>query len=1050
MSPCIKRKFSQRIEFRKDLEFLKFSKISNYWIHQLSRLEKSSVRLLIPHLTTNNLLGFEASNGPPKKGTLLDFTIKQKMLHEDKIILMRTGDFYESYGVDALMLINYCGLNPMGYKCKAGCPVKNIQQTLDDLTNAGFNIAVYEELATIQRENDLTSSPKIKERFLSQIVSPGSSTYTYDLCLRSDDIVYKTSSPIFGIVTTTFGYTLCEIQLDERIMVVVERLTREALKSIILQKSPTLLELVYIQDCSASDLPFLSDSSKESLIGYSDGDFPNQVLRRVVRKHSLSMGDFQVHSLSCADRPRPLYSSTALQIGLMASNHVPDLVSSLLPHTEGVHAKNAQIVHFLRRWLLVPPSAEMADRMRSLCLELSRLRVAVPICQPFLANKAIGLISARQGNSNLFCDIRDTLSNMMSMFNLSAASLGDPSTSRSFRSITQDLTSLTAYDTGITDFLASDDTPYSLAARCQEVEQLISTVVAEPLFQRYDGTAEEIEQFFWRNESSFRGRVREEHAAVRGPLAELSRLRAELRAAVTVDRPSHLVLEIDVFNNLLLFRDGPRSRKKTKLSQEEQEQEQVMKAELITPRDRFNRPIDGRHTTRGVEAALSAYSRAAQTCLEAVRQLLQGLNDSLATKHLPLLRTASRWMLLLQTAHSHTAAARQQGWSLPTLVDFPSDSNSAPQLILPGLVPYWLPDAVPNDVVMDGLFLLTAPNMAGKTTLLRSVLAAALLARCGLFVPCSGRATVPRFDSFFLRTAGQDAPSEGKSCFAMEMEDVRVVLRDSTRRSLVLLDEIGRGTSSRDGAALAGALLEELDGRHCLGAFSTHLHELFSLPLRLSPRVLERRMAVSWANAESGLEREPQWSYRLEAGRSGSSLAVHTARRVLGADGEQLLMRTEQLQEALDRLSGRQRESDPAVQIVSKSPADYQQYSLDGLLTALRTVSEMESWVEVCGRWATPAAFEGCSAVYLLLLSDPSQRLPDRVYVGETASLQQRLQQHRRRLGVELKTCLAVQTTNKSAARRLETRLQRRLKRLGYEVLGDGDAAHRLFGEGDS
>ena len=72
--------------------------------------------------------------------------MKQKKIHQDKIVLTRCGDFYETYGVDAVMLVNYCGLNAMGNKAKAGCPVRNIQATLDCLTECGLSIAVIEEI----------------------------------------------------------------------------------------------------------------------------------------------------------------------------------------------------------------------------------------------------------------------------------------------------------------------------------------------------------------------------------------------------------------------------------------------------------------------------------------------------------------------------------------------------------------------------------------------------------------------------------------------------------------------------------------------------------------------------------------------------------------------------------------------------------------------------------------------------------------------------------------------------------------------------------------
>eukprot|EP01035_Chromulina_nebulosa_P022938 gene22938-29711_t len=72
--------------------------------------------------------------------------MQSKLKYPEKIILVRCGDFYETYGIDAIMLVAYCGLNPMADKCKAGCPKGNIQKTLDSLTSNGFSIAVHEEI----------------------------------------------------------------------------------------------------------------------------------------------------------------------------------------------------------------------------------------------------------------------------------------------------------------------------------------------------------------------------------------------------------------------------------------------------------------------------------------------------------------------------------------------------------------------------------------------------------------------------------------------------------------------------------------------------------------------------------------------------------------------------------------------------------------------------------------------------------------------------------------------------------------------------------------
>merc|ERR1719353_628899 len=105
------------------------------------------------------------------------------------VLLIRVGDFYEAYGLDALMLVEYAGLNPMSRKARAGCPVGNIQATLDGLTCAGLTVAVYEEVAPANTSEG--KYRKLKQRALAQIVSPASPTYMYEACLSSHDIPYS-------------------------------------------------------------------------------------------------------------------------------------------------------------------------------------------------------------------------------------------------------------------------------------------------------------------------------------------------------------------------------------------------------------------------------------------------------------------------------------------------------------------------------------------------------------------------------------------------------------------------------------------------------------------------------------------------------------------------------------------------------------------------------------------------------------------------------------------------------------------------------------------
>ena len=139
---------------------------------------------------------------------------------------------------------------------------------------------------------------------------------------------------------------------------------------------------------------------------------------------------------------------------------------------------------------------------------------------------------------------------------------------------------------------------------------------------------------------------------------------------------------------------------------------------------------------------------------------------------------------------------------------------------------------IPNDVKMDqdtNIFLITGPNMSGKSTYMRQMALIAIMAQIGSFVPADS-ATLPIFDQIFTRIGAADDLISGQSTFMVEMSEANDALQHATKRSLVLFDEIGRGTATYDGMALAGAIVKYLHDK--VGAkalFATHYHELTDL-----------------------------------------------------------------------------------------------------------------------------------------------------------------------------------------------------------------------------
>lgn len=183
---------------------------------------------------------------------------------------------------------------------------------------------------------------------------------------------------------------------------------------------------------------------------------------------------------------------------------------------------------------------------------------------------------------------------------------------------------------------------------------------------------------------------------------------------------------------------------------------------------------------------------------------------------------------------------------------------------------------IANDCALDTresqVIILTGPNMAGKSTYLRQVALITLLAQVGSFVPAVS-AQIGLVDRIFTRVGAQDELARGRSTFMVEMLETAAILHSATRRSLVVLDEIGRGTSTHDGVAIAQAVIEYLHNHPRLGCrtlFATHFHELAKLELVL-PRVRNYCMDV--------LEEGDQvvFLHTVVPGSAGRSFGIHVA-----------------------------------------------------------------------------------------------------------------------------------------------------------------------------
>ena len=229
---------------------------------------------------------------------------------------------------------------------------------------------------------------------------------------------------------------------------------------------------------------------------------------------------------------------------------------------------------------------------------------------------------------------------------------------------------------------------------------------------------------------------------------------------------------------------------------------------------------------------------------------------------------------------------------------------------------------VPNDVTLNAsthqVIILTGPNMGGKSTYLRQVALTVLLAQVGSFVPAN-RAKVPLTDRIFARVGASDNIARGQSTFMVEMQETANILHTATSRSLVLLDEIGRGTATYDGLSIAWAVAEHLatdDRARPKTLFATHYHELTDIADALPGVANYHVVAREW-------EHEIRFLRKVEPGRSDRSYGIQVAR--LAGLPARTVERAKQILTGLERdelsrgghptLAGADADADPQTQL---------------------------------------------------------------------------------------------------------------------------------------
>ncbi|MCL2765563.1 MAG: DNA mismatch repair protein MutS [Treponema sp.] len=295
-----------------------------------------------------------------------------------------------------------------------------------------------------------------------------------------------------------------------------------------------------------------------------------------------------------------------------------------------------------------------------------------------------------------------------------------------------------------------------------------------------------------------------------------------------------------------------------------------------------------RYSTDRLAALESEINGACEKVIDLEKKLFIEIRDTVKNALVPL-TTAAHRLAELDVAQSMAKAASVRGWIRPELnVGGKLEIYDGRHPVVEAHLGHG--EFIPNDILLDNseteisFAMITGPNMAGKSTYLRSAALIAIMAQAGSFVPAS-TARIGLCDRVYCRVGSSDNLARGESTFLVEMNETAFILNTATDKSLVIMDEVGRGTGTNDGLSIAWAVSEELLNRiKCRTLFATHFHELSLLS---HPRFANRSMevlATEYPAMEQGSERflssrreKIIFLRKLKEGPAEESYGIHVA-----------------------------------------------------------------------------------------------------------------------------------------------------------------------------
>jgi DNA mismatch repair protein MutS len=745
---------------------------------------------------------------PPKpkasrRSPAMEQFFRAKEQYPDTIIFFRMGDFYEMFYEDAVLVselleiaLTSRGSDANGVAIPmAGVPHHAASGYIAKLIEKGQRIAICEQMA------DPSTVKGIVPREVIRVVTPG-------LVLDPDALDARTNNYLVSVIIRDSIYGFAALELT----------TSEVRACALQSRADVLAEIVRVD-------------AKEVLLHEALDDFKNEIQIALGRSVFRTITEQQIESAHQQEKVRTVIEQNAsggsgvADQGLVAAATVlryaqetqPGVsldIQRIAPYDLSNHlalddaaVRNLEIVRTLtgeRKGSLI----DLVDvTQTAMGARAIRQRLLAPLCDVAAIRRRHDSVDALRLDALLRNKLRETLRDVSDLERLATRASLDVATPRDLGAIRTSLKAAANLVQQITEKRqrTTDDALDGLMAAdlCEDVLLLLSGALLDEL-----PLVSTTGRVFL---SSFDPRIaelRRVSESSKDVILEMERTERERTgiSSLRIRFTRVFGYYIEVTKSHLKAVPADYKRKQTVAGGE-------------------------RYTTEALDELQAQILNADDRLCVLENELFQELRRNVG-EHSPRLRALAAKIADLDVHAAFADVAHRLDYCRPQIDDsFALDFKGARHPIVEQMVARG--QFVPNDIYLDAegqrLMVITGPNMAGKSTTMRQVALAVILAQAGGFVPAT-EARIGVVDKIYTRVGASDALARGQSTFMVEMRESSSILRGATRRSLVILDEIGRGTSTYDGLAIAWAVSEHLhDMIGCRTMFATHYHELCEL-----------------------------------------------------------------------------------------------------------------------------------------------------------------------------------------------------------------------------